>query len=56
VLHEDVKRDFRFSLEALEGLEQQIDQRFVDQARAFSAEMDPIRDAVRTALGSRGPS
>ena len=52
VLHEDTKRDFRFSLEALQGLEEQMDKRFDGQARLFTAELAPIRDVLRTTLGA----
>ena len=52
VLHEDTKRDFRFSLEALQGFEEQMDKRFDGQARLFTAELAPIRDALRTTLGA----
>lgn len=48
VLHEDVKSDFRFSLEALKGTEERINSRFDEQARTFSDQLAPIRDAVRT--------
>ncbi len=52
VLHEDVKADFRFSLEARDGLKEQVDRKFEDQARVFREELAPIRDALRIRASS----
>jgi len=51
VLHEDLKADFRFSLEALGGLKEQVDRRFDEQARLFREELAPIRAAVKNRVG-----
>jgi putative heme iron utilization protein len=49
VLHEDVKSDFRFSLEARQSLQENMEARFAEQARLFREALAPIADAVRSA-------
>jgi len=49
VLHEDVKRDFRFSLEAQQGLKEQMEAGFAAQAEALKEALAPIKAAVRSA-------
>lgn len=49
VLHEDVKNDFRFSLEARQGLKELMEAGFENQELAFQQTLAPIADAVRRA-------
>ena len=53
VLHEDVKRDFRFSLEAQQGLKQQVEAGFAAQTEAQKEALAPIKAAVRSAHEER---
>ncbi len=48
VLHEDVKSDFRFTLEAQQGLKEVMDAGFANQERSFREALAPIADAVRS--------
>ena len=47
VLHEDVKADFRFSLEALQGVQQQLERQIAEESQTTRAMLTPIADAVR---------
>ncbi len=49
VLHEDVKADFRFSLEARQGLREEMIAGFTNQELAFKNALAPIQDALRRA-------
>ena len=53
VLHEDVKADFRFSLEARDGLKEQVDKRFLEQQEFFQKALAPVEDAIRLANQQR---
>lgn len=55
VLHEDVKADFRFSLEARDGLKEQVDKRFLEQQEFFQKALAPLEAAVRLANEARAP-
>ena len=51
VLHEDVKSDFRFSLEARQALKEVMETSFANQERSFREALAPIADAVRVRRG-----
>ena len=51
VLHEDVKSDFRFSLEAQQGLKEQMEAGFAAQERALREALAPVQAAIRSAHG-----
>ncbi len=53
VLHEDVKSDFRFSLEARDGLKEQVERRFQEQQEFFRKALAPLEAAVRRANEER---
>ncbi len=53
VLHEDVKSDFRFSLEARDGLKEQAEKRFQEQQEFFRKALAPLEAAVRRANEER---
>jgi hypothetical protein len=48
-LHEDVKADFKFSLEAHQGLKEQMEAGFAKQEDAFRDALAPLHDAIRRA-------
>jgi tetrahydromethanopterin S-methyltransferase subunit G len=47
VLHEDVKSDIRFGLEARQALQEVMEAGFANQERSFGEALAPIADAVR---------
>lgn len=49
VLHEEVKDDFRFSLEAQQGLKEQMEAGFKNQELAFKEALAPLQAAIRRA-------
>lgn len=51
VLHEDVKSDIRFTLEARQAVQEVMETTFADQARSFREALAPIADAVRSSFG-----
>lgn len=50
VLHEDVKSDIRFTLEARQALQEVMETKFADQERSFREALAPIADAVRSSF------
>jgi len=50
VLHEDVKSDIRFTLEARQALQEVMDTKFAEQERSFKEALAPIADAVRSSF------
>lgn len=56
VLHEDVKSDFRFTLEAQEGLKEQMEAGFAAPAQTLVDTLAPIEAAVRSAHGNTQPA
>jgi hypothetical protein len=50
VLHEDVKSDIRFTLEARQGLQQVMETKFAEQERSFRDALAPIAASVRSSF------
>lgn len=50
VLHEDVKSDIRFGLEARQALQDVMETGFANQERSFKEALAPIADAIRASF------
>lgn len=55
VLHEEAMSAFRFSLEAVQGTEQQLDARITRESSEIKALIQPVTDAVRHLSRQTGP-